>query len=698
MTSAVMMHIVDNVAVIEVDNPPVNALSFAVRSGLQTTLREAEHNEAVDAIVLSCRGNTFIAGADITEFGKPMQPPALPDLLSEMDTLTKPMVAALHGTALGGGLEVALTCHYRVALESAKVGLPEVLLGILPGAGGTQRLPRIAGVELALDMITSGRKVSSKEAAKAGLIDKVVSDDLQNAAIAFAKKVVNNKAPLRRISELTATASDPAIFDQYRAKLAKTRRGFDAPQLCVDTVQAAVELDFAEGMKKERELFLELMQGTQSKSQRHMFFAERMAAQVQGLSKGTPTRDINSVAIIGAGTMGSGIAINFTNKGIPVTMLELSFEALERGIKHIHRYYDGQVAKGRISEEQAASAKQLVSGTDNYADLSDVDLVIEAVFESMAVKQDVFTKLDKYCKPGAILASNTSTLNVNTIASFTSRPQDVIGLHFFSPANIMRLLEVVRADSTADDVLATAMKLAKHINKVGVVSGVCDGFIGNRMLKGYGREAGALLLEGVSPARIDKALYDFGMAMGPLTMGDLAGLDVGYRVRKERRERGEYVPETDGAIADRLVEAGRLGQKAGKGYYRYEEGSRTPIPDPEVDAIIKEAMDALGCEPREIDDEEIVKRLIYPLINEAALILDEGIAQRPSDIDLVYIYGYGFPVYRGGPMFYADTVGLPAIVADMEQFQARYGDDWQVAPLLKTLAEQGRSFADLSSK
>ncbi|MAP23847.1 MAG: 3-hydroxyacyl-CoA dehydrogenase, partial [Alteromonadaceae bacterium] len=482
MTSAVMMHIVDNVAVIEVDNPPVNALSFAVRSGLQTTLREAEKNEAVDAIVLSCRGNTFIAGADITEFGKPMQPPALPDLLSEMDTLTKPMVAALHGTALGGGLEVALTCHYRVALDSAKVGLPEVLLGILPGAGGTQRLPRIAGVELALDMITSGRKVSSKEAAKAGLIDKVVSDDLQNAAIAFAKEVVSNNAPLRRISELTATVSDQAIFDKYRAKLAKTRRGFDAPQRCVDTVQAAVELDFADGMKKERELFLELMQGTQSKSQRHMFFAERMAAQVQGLAKGTPTRDINSVAIIGAGTMGSGIAINFTNKGIPVTMLELSFEALERGIKHIHRYYDGQVAKGRISEEQAAAAKQLVSGTDNYADLGDVDLVIEAVFESMAVKQDVFTKLDKYCKPGAILASNTSTLDVNTIASFTSRPQDVIGLHFFSPANIMRLLEVVRADSTADDVLATAMKLAKHINKVGVVSGVCDGFIGNRML------------------------------------------------------------------------------------------------------------------------------------------------------------------------------------------------------------------------
>ncbi|NVK54811.1 MAG: enoyl-CoA hydratase/isomerase family protein [Alteromonadaceae bacterium] len=696
MTSAVTMNIVDNIAVIEVDNPPVNALSYAVRSGLQTCMREAEQHQDVQAIVLSCKGKTFIAGADITEFGKPMQPPALPDLLTEMDSISKPIVAALHGTALGGGLEVALTCHYRVALASAKVGLPEVLLGLLPGAGGTQRLPRIAGVELALDMITSGRKVSSKEAAKAGLVDKVVDADLLDSAISFAKQVVAEDKPLKRVSDLTATVDDAGIFDTYRAKLAKTRRGFDAPQYCVDVVQAAVELEFVEGCKKERALFLKLMTGTQSQAQRHLFFAERQAAQVLGLDRKTPTREINSAAIIGAGTMGSGIAINFLSKGIPVKLLEMSLEALERGMEHIYRYYDGQVKKGRINQAQADEFKELLSGTDSYAELSDVDLVIEAVFENMGVKEDVFTKLDKHCKPGAILASNTSTLNIDTIASFTSRPEDVVGLHFFSPANIMRLLEVVRGDKTADDVMATAMKLAKDINKIGVVSGVCDGFIGNRMLKGYGREAGALLLDGVPPVRIDKALYDFGMAMGPLTMGDLAGLDVGYRVRKERRERGDDVPVTDGAIADRLVEAGRLGQKAGKGYYRYEAGSRTPIPDPEVDDIIKQAMTALNRTVKDISDEEIVKRLIYPLINEAALILEEGIAQRPSDIDVVYIYGYGFPVYRGGPMFYADTVGLSNIVADMEDFQARYGDDWQIAPLLKQLAEEGRKFADLA--
>lgn len=696
MTTAVSMRFVDNIAVIEVDNPPVNALSASVRSGLQQHITSAEQNKDVDAIVISCCGATFIAGADITEFGKPMQPPSLPDLLVEMDSVSKPMVAALHGTALGGGLEVALTCHYRVALTSAKVGLPEVLLGILPGAGGTQRLPRVAGVKLALDMITSGRKVSSDEAATHGLIDQVVVDNLLEESIAFAKQVVSENRQLKRISELTVEVDDPSIFDQYRGKLAKSRRGFEAPQLCIDAVEAAATLPFSEGLNRERELFLRLMEGTQSKAQRHMFFAERKAAQVDGISKATSTRSIEKVAIIGAGTMGSGIAINFTNKGIPVTLLELSFEALERGIAHIHAYYDSQVGKGRLTADKAEQAKSLVSGTDSYADLNDVDLVIEAVFESMAVKEDVFTKLDKYCKPGAILATNTSTLNVDTIASFTQRPQDVIGLHFFSPANIMRLLEVVRGQATSDEVLATAMKLAKTIQKVGVVSGVCDGFIGNRMLKGYGREAGALLLEGVSPSRIDSVMYQFGMAMGPMAMGDLAGLDVGYRVRKERKERGEYVPPSDGAIADRLVELGRCGQKTLKGYYRYEAGSRTPIPDPEVDQVIAEAMQALGREPREVSDAEIVKRLIYPLINEGALILEEKIAQRPSDIDVVYIYGYGFPVYRGGPMFYADTVGLKNIVADMEAFEARYGDDWKVAPLLKELATTDRTFADLT--
>lgn len=698
MSSVVSLRMVDDIAVIEINNPPVNALSFAVRSCLQEKLAEAASQSNVSAIVLSCLGNTFVAGADIKEFGKPLQDPSLPDLLDEMDTINKPIVAALHGTALGGGLELALACHYRIALASAKVGLPEVLLGLLPGAGGTQRLPRIAGVEFALDVITSGRKVNSTQAAKVGLVDSVVSDNLLDEAIAFAKNLVQQGSPVRRTRDMPISLENDDIFDQYRNKMAKARRGFDAPQYCIDAVHASTQGSFEQGCAKERDLFMQLMNGTQSKAQRHMFFAERQASVVSGIDKSTPTRDIKEVAIIGAGTMGSGITINFLSQGIPVRLLELNPEALTRGLAHIGKYYDGQVNKGRISAEQAEAAKNLATGTDSYADLSEVDLVIEAVFENMGVKEEVFKKLDEHCKPGAILASNTSTLDVNVIASFTSRPQDVIGLHFFSPANIMRLLEIVRADSTADDVLATAMKLAKTIRKVGVVSGVCDGFIGNRMLKGYGREAGALLLEGVSPSRVDKAMYDFGMAMGPMAMGDLAGLDVGYKVRQERAKRGEPVSINDGAIADRLVEAGRYGQKTGKGYYRYEDGSRTPIPDPEVDVFIQEAMLELGKTAKEVSDEEIVKRLVYPLINEAALILEEGIAQRSSDVDVVYIYGYGFPVHRGGPMFYADTVGLAQIVSDMEAYKATYGEDWEVAPLLKQLAQQGQTFSSYSNQ
>lgn len=687
----------DSVLLITIDNPPVNALSAAVRLGLSKAFAVAEQEPTVKAVVLRCAGRTFIAGADITEFGKPMQPPALPEVLGQIDTFTKPVVAALHGTALGGGFETALTCHYRIAEASARVGLPEVKLGLLPGSGGTQRLPRLIDVKSALDMIVSGRQVAAPEAMALGAIDRIAEGDLTEQAMAYARELVDNSAPLRRCSDMAVNTADigATFFAEYRAQIAKQQRGLEAPQACIEAIEIATTLPFAEGLKKERELFLERMASPESAALRHVFFAERQAPVVTDLPRDTPKREIRRVGIIGAGTMGAGIAINFLNAGIPVTLLEMKSEALERGIKTIQTYYDDRKAKGRMSEEKANACFARLAGTLDYADFNDVDLAIEAVFENMAVKHEVFAKLDEVCKPGAILATNTSYLDVNQIAAATSRPQDVLGLHFFSPAHVMRLLEVVRADKTADDVLATAMKLLGTIGKVGVVSGVCDGFIGNRMLKGYGREAGILLLEGASPSQIDSTMNRFGMAMGPMAMGDLAGLDIGSRAREERRQRGETVSPTDGAVADRLVEMGRLGQKSGKGYYRYEAGSRKPIRDPEVDTVIEQAAKLLGIERRDISEEEILQRLIYPLINEAAKILEEGIAQRPSDIDVVWINGYGFPTYRGGPMHYADSVGLASILTAIKQYQQRYGDTWQAAPLLERLVQEGKRFADL---
>ncbi|MDR9467895.1 3-hydroxyacyl-CoA dehydrogenase NAD-binding domain-containing protein [Marinospirillum sp.] len=686
-----------NIALITVNNPPVNALSASVRQGLVDAFSRADQETAIEGVVLACEGRTFIAGADISEFGKPMQSPALPEVLAALNAMQKPTVAALHGTALGGGLETALSCHYRIALTSAAVGLPEVKLGLLPGSGGTQRLPRLIGADKALDLITSGRKAKAEEAAKMGLIDRLVEDKLETNAIAYARELAESQAELRRCQDMQVdTSSLPTgYFTDYKKGLAKKMRGFEAPLACVDTVEYACTLPFEQGLEKERELFLQLMNSTQSAAQRHLFFAERKAAVVDDLPKKTATREINKVAVIGAGTMGAGIAMCFSNAGIPVVMLELKQEALDRGLTSAHSYYADRKAKGRMSPEQADQAAARITGTLSYDDLGEVDLVIEAVFESMDIKHQVFRELDRVCKPGAILSTNTSTLNVDEIAAVTKRPEDVLGLHFFSPAQVMRLLEVVRGEKTSDEVLATAMQLAGRISKVGVVSGVCDGFIGNRMLKGYSREAGALLLEGATPPQIDKVMYDFGMAMGPMTMGDLAGLDVGYRVRQERRQRGDDIPPTEGAVADRLVELGRCGQKTGKGYYRYEEGSRKPIPDPEVEEVIAKTSAELGIQHREISDNEIIERLIYPLINEAALILEEGFAQRPSDIDIVWIYGYGFPVYRGGPMFYADTVGLDKVLDSIKTYQKHYGDAWKPAPLLEKLAAEGKKFADL---
>ena len=697
MSNPVSLEKRGDIALITVNNPPVNALSAAVRGGLAEAFSQADQDDSIKAIVLACDGRTFIAGADITEFGKPMQPPSLPEVLGVMDQVGKVSVAALHGTALGGGLETALSCHYRIAVPAAKVGLPEVKLGVLPGAGGTQRLPRLIGVEKSLELIISGRQIKATEAVELGVIDRLAEGDLVADAIAYAEELVAANAPVRRISEQavdTGSLSE-SYFDDYRKATAKKLRGFEAPQACIDAVELSTKVPFAEGMVQERELFIKMMNSTQSQAQRHIFFAERQAAVVADVPKDTPLREIQSVAIIGGGTMGTGIAMNFLNAGIPVTLLEMNQEGLDRGLSTIDASYKDRIKKGRMSEAQAKGANGLVTGTLNYDDLSNVDLVIEAVFENMDIKKTVFAELDRVCKSGAILASNTSTLDVDQIAAATQRPADVCGLHFFSPAQVMRLLEVVRAEKTADDVMATVMKLARTIGKVGVVSGVCDGFIGNRMLKGYGREAGALTLEGASPAQIDKAIYDWGMAMGPMAMGDLAGLDVGYRVRQERRARGEVVPAGDGAIADRLVEMGRMGQKTAKGYYRYEAGSRAPLPDPEVDEVIRAAQSELGITPREISDEEIIERLIFPLINEAALILEEGIAQRPADIDVVWVYGYGFPVHRGGPMFYADTVGLAHVLERIKAYQASHGDVWRPAPLIERLVAEGKSFADL---
>jgi 3-hydroxyacyl-CoA dehydrogenase len=651
MSSSVRYELQDKVGVITVDNPPVNALSHAVRKGLLEAISAAQ-GDACEAVVIACEGRTFIAGADITEFGKPPQEPGLPDLLNTIEASSKPVIAAIHGTALGGGFETALAAHYRCALASAKVGLPEVKLGLLPGAGGTQRTPRLAGVKASLDLFTSGAPIASEQALNLGLIDKIIDDDLLAGALGWAQELIAQGAPVRRSSEQNVPDFDPAIFDTYRASLAKRARGQVAPGHIVSAVEAATTMPFKDGLAIERKLFMECMDSPQSAGMRHIFFAERQASKIDGLAKDTPKRPVESVGVIGGGTMGGGIAMSFANAGIPVTMIEISDEALDRGLSIIERNYGGSVKRGKISEEKAAVCRALISGSTDYAALADVDMVVEAVFEDPDLKKKIFKQLDAVCKPGAILASNTSYQDVDAIAAVTSRPEDVLGMHFFSPAHIMKLLEVVRGEKTADDVLVTVMALAKKIRKVAVVSGVCYGFIGNRMLQPYGATAQMLILEGASPQQIDSAMESWGMAMGPLRVFDLAGLDIGYSARKALSAEQKGDPKTY-RVPDLLVEAGRLGQKSGAGFYAYDE-HRKPAPDPVVDDIILGAAKELGVERREITDEEIVDRLISALVDEGRKILEEGIAQRSSDIDVVYIYGYGFPVSRGGPMFYAD--------------------------------------------
>ncbi len=651
MSSPVNYELHGNIGAIIVDNPPVNALSQGVRQGLLDAITAAQSDSA-DALVIICAGRTFIAGADITEFGKPIQPPGLAELLDTIEASAKLVVAAIHGTALGGGFETALSAHYRCAIASAKIGLPEVKLGLIPGAGGTQRVPRLVGVKASLDLITAGAPIGAAQAREMGLIDKIVDGDLRQSAIAWARQLITDGAPVRRSSEQVVPEYDDSIFAQYRARLLKRARGQTAPACIVDAVEAAATLPFQEGMAVERRLFTECMNSAPSAAMRHIFFAERQATKVDGVARDTAKRPISAVGVVGGGTMGGGIAMSFANAGIPVTLIDINEEALQRGLSIIEHNYAGSVKRGKLTEDKAAHCRSLINGSTDYAVLANADLVIEAVFEDPELKKRIFKKLDAVCKPGAILATNTSYQDVNEIAAVTDRPQDVIGMHFFSPANIMKLLEVVRGEKTANEVLATVMALAKTIHKVAVVSGVCYGFIGNRMLRPYGNTAQLLLLEGATVQQIDTAMESWGMAMGPLRVFDLAGLDVGYSARKALSEERRGDPKTY-RVPDLLVEAGRLGQKSRAGFYRYDDDRRAR-PDSLVDDIVASAADALGVERREISDGEIVDRLISSLVDEGRKILDEGIAQRSGDIDVVYVNGYGFPVSRGGPMFYAD--------------------------------------------
>ena len=672
-----------DILIVEANNPPVNALGHAVREGLVKAIEAADANEAVKAVVIIGLGQTFFAGADISEFGTPkaFAQPMLPQVVDIIENCTKPVVAAVHGTALGGGLEVALACHYRVAVPSAKFGVPEVKLGILPGAGGTQRLPRVAGVAKALEMATSGNPIGAKEAHDIGLVDRLIEGDLEQHAVAFAEEVRAIR-PLPKSSErddkLAEARANPALFDDFRKANAKKFRGFDAPEAVIKSIEAAVAKPYAEGVLEERKLFMELMSGTQAKAQQYFFFAERKASKIEGLAEDTRPRDIRKVGVIGAGTMGGGISMNFLSAGIPVTIVETTQEALDRGTGIMLKNYEATAAKGRMTAEQVGQAMALLTPTLDLNALADCDLIIEAVFENMDVKKEIFTKLDAIAKPGAILASNTSYLSIDEIAATTKRPQDVLGLHFFSPANVMKLLEVVRGAKTAPDVLVTAMQLAKRIRKVAVVAGVTYGFIGNRMLMPRQLQANQLLLEGASPEQIDRVHVEFGMPMGPFQMADLAGVDIGWHRDPNRIEN----------IRDKLAALGRWGQKKGAGYYDYDE-KRRPTPSPVVAEVIDEWRKKTGTEQREITDQEIIERTLYTMVNEGALILEGGFAQRASDIDVVWVYGYGWPVYRGGPMFWADTEGLAKIVEGLKRQQSRLGPDFRLSSLLVSKAEAG---------
>jgi 3-hydroxyacyl-CoA dehydrogenase len=686
-----------NIGIIWVNNPPVNAISVGVRAAIIDGVAKLTQDPELKIGVLACEGRTFMAGADITEFGKPPLSPSLHQAIDAVESSGKPIVAAIHGTAFGGGLEVALGCQYRVAVAGAKIGLPEVKLGLLPGAGGTQRLPRLIGVEAALGIIVSGDPVPAPQAAKAGVIDKIVEGDLLEGALDYARGLADQKAPLRKVRDLKVdTGKIPAgFFDEARKRVAKEKKNLFAPQRIVDALEAAATLPFDKGMARERELFLQCAQNSQSKALQHVFFAERKAANVPNLDKNVAKRDIKSVAIIGAGTMGGGIAMNFLNVGIPVTLLEMKQDALDRGVGVIRKNYENTASKGKLTLDQVQQRMGLLHPTLSYDDLRDADLVIEAVFETMAIKKDVFGKLDKAVKKGAILASNTSYLSIDEIADSTSRPSDVVGMHFFSPANVMRLLEIVRGAKTSQDVLVTIVDLAKRINKVGVVCGNRDGFIGNRMLGGYAYQASLMVLEGAMPEQVDAALRNFGMPMGVLQMGDLAGLDVGYKSRKDRDP-----ASFDGRVtrsADLLVEMGRMGQKTQAGYYDYAPGDRTPRPSPVVAEIIERVSKEYGIARRQFTDEEIVERCFLALMNVGCDVLSEGVAYRASDIDIVYLYGYGFPAYRGGPMFWAEKeVGLKTALEKLKKYSAATGGKWlKVSPLLEKLVAEGKGFASI---
>jgi 3-hydroxyacyl-CoA dehydrogenase len=686
-----------DVGVVWIDNPPVNAISVGVRKAMLDGIAQLAKDPEIKAGVLACEGRTFMAGADITEFGKPPLSPGLHEVIVALENCSKPIVAAIHGTAFGGGLESALACHYRVAAATAQIGLPEVKLGILPGAGGTQRLPRLTGVEAALGIIVSGDPVPAPQAAKLGVIDKIIEGTLIDGAIAFARELIATKAPPRKIRDITIDAGKlpPGFFDAARTRIAAEKKNLFAPQRIVDAVQAAATLPFDQGISRETELFMQCQQNSQSKALQHVFFAERKASNIPRLDKTVKPREIKSVAVIGAGTMGGGIAMNFANVGIPVVILEMQQDALERGVGVIRKNYESTAAKGKLTTEQVRQRMGLLKPTLSYDDLGEADLIIEAVFETMAVKKEVFGKIDKAAKPGAILASNTSYLSIDEIARATSRPRDVLGMHFFSPANVMRLLEIVRGAETAPDVLKSVVDLAKQIKKVGVVAGNSDGFIGNRMLNGYGYQASLMVLEGAMPEQVDAALRNFGMPMGWLQMSDLAGLDVAYKSRQDRD------PKTFDArvwrSADVLVAMGRLGQKTQAGFYDYTPGDRTPRPSPVVKEIIEKTSAEFGIERRPITDQEIIERCFLALMNEGCEVLREGVAYRASDIDVVYLYGYGFPAYRGGPMFWAENeVGLKSALEKLKKYSSQSGGRWlTVSPLLEQLVAEGRGFASV---
>ncbi len=672
----------ENISIITLNSPPVNALSAPVREGLHKGITEARNDGETEAIVIICEGRTFIAGADISEFGKEPKGPSLFEVQEFIEDSNKPVIAAIHGTALGGGLEVALTCHYRIAVPSAKCGLPEVNLGLLPGAGGTQRLPRVVGVEKALQMVTSGQHVPAKKCLEMGLVDEIANEDsLKEDSINFAKKIVSENRPLVKISEMNdkveAAKGNENIFKDFRASIARRARGFLAPEYNIQCIEAAVNNSFDEGIKVERKLFMELVTGTQSAAQRYAFFAQRQVAKIPDIEPDTEIKAFSSIGVIGAGTMGGGISMNFANVGIPVTIIEQSQENLDKGLGIIRKNYENTANKGRITFEDVEKRTNLIKGSTDINDLSNCDLIIEAVFENMDLKKDIFKALDNIAKKGAILATNTSALDVNEIAAQTSRPEDVIGLHFFSPANVMRLLEIVRGEKTSKSVVATSMKMAKSIGKVAAVVGVCPGFVGNRILAQRQREANKLILEGAMPWEVDDALFDFGFPMGPFAMSDLAGLDIGW----------DEDLSTGDTLRDKLCEAGRLGQKTGKGFYIYDE-KRNKSPDTEVEKLIIEFSEKHQIKRREISKEEILERCLYPMINEGFKILEEGMAIRASDIDIVWINGYGWPMYEGGPMFYGQLIGYDKILKWHQDMEEKFGSDFSPSPYLEKVVNE----------